>query len=86
MTDMATLRDNVVDILAGVLGEPVHDLVAHPILAEHEWDSVLSLEALAQLEARLGIGLDLRDYHGARTIDDLVDLVATAVTARSGAA
>ena len=69
----------VLNILSEVLNESVGDLRAQPVLAVHEWDSLASLEALSQLENRLGVTLDLRVYHGARTVEDLVGVVAAAV-------
>ncbi|HEV3357699.1 MAG TPA: phosphopantetheine-binding protein [Pseudonocardiaceae bacterium] len=81
MADMDHVDDIVLSTLSEVLTEPVEDLLAQPVLAGHEWDSQLQLEALAQLEHRLGITLDLRTYHGARTVGDLIEIVATAVKA-----
>lgn len=71
----------VLDTVSGVLAEPVADLLAEPVLAAHEWDSLNSLEVLSQLESRLGVTLDLRAYHDARTLDDLIGLVAVSHTA-----
>lgn len=81
MTTSPTLDTTVIEILADVLNEPGAALAAQPILAAHEWDSLASLEALAQLESRFGVTLDLRSFHGARTVDDMVDLVRSAVGA-----
>jgi acyl carrier protein len=61
-----------------VLGEPEAALRDQPVLAAHDWDSLASLEALAQLESRYDICLDLRAYHAARRVQDLVALVVTA--------
>lgn len=66
----------VLRVLGDVLGESEGDLRAQPVLAAHDWDSMASLEALSQLENRLGVTLDLRAYHGVRTIADLVELIA----------
>lgn len=84
MADME-IESVVLTILSEVLTEPIDDLLAQPVLAGHEWDSQVQLEALAQLEHRLGITLDLRIYHGARTIEDLIEIVTTAVTAQPAA-
>jgi acyl carrier protein len=73
----------VLDILAEVLNESVDDLCAHPILATHGWDSLASLEALAQFEHRFAVTLDLRSFHAARTVEEMVVLVEDAVGARS---
>ena len=70
----------VLDILSEVVGETVQVLRAHPVLATHDWDSLASLEALAQLESRFGVVLDLRDYNAARLVGDLVALVVAART------
>jgi acyl carrier protein len=83
MSDTASIEATVLDILCEVLNESAGDLRAQPILAVHDWDSVASLEVLALLESRLGVTLDLRTYHGARTLDDLVQLVAVAVASKA---
>jgi acyl carrier protein len=70
----------VLTVLSDVLKESPGDLRAQPVLAAHEWDSVASLEALSQLESRFAVTLDLRAYHAARTLEDLIDLVATAAS------
>ena len=57
----------MVNILSDVLHESVEDLHNHPVLAAYDWDSLSSLEALAQLESQLAITLDLRSYQAART-------------------
>ena len=85
MTDPASIEATVLYILCDVLNESVGDLLAQPVLAAHEWDSLASLEVLSQLESRLGVTLDLRPYHDVRTLDDLIDLVAAAVTSRTAA-
>ena len=75
MTDPAPVEATVLQVLSDVLKESIGDLRAQPVLATHDWDSMASLEALSQLENRLAVTLDLRAYHGARTITDLVELV-----------
>jgi acyl carrier protein len=85
MSDRSAVEATVLDTLGEVLNESVRDLRAQPVLAAHDWDSIASLEALAQLESRLGVTLDLRAYHGARTVGDVVDLVAAAATAKTSA-
>jgi len=82
---MASIDTTVLDTVGEVLNEPVGNLRTRPVLAAYEWDSVASLEVLAQLESRLRVTLDLRTYHGARTLQDLVDLVAAAVAAKATA-
>jgi acyl carrier protein len=81
MTASPALDTTVLEILADVLDEPADALTAHPVLAAHEWDSLASLEALAQIESRFGISLDLRSFHAARTVDDMVGLVEAALRA-----
>lgn len=75
MTDRTSVQLTVLDILSDVLTESVADLRGHPVLAAYDWDSLRSLEALAQLESQLGVTLDLRSYQAARSVDDLVELV-----------
>lgn len=75
MTEAVPVETVVVNILSDVLHESVDDLQNHPVLAAYDWDSLSSLEALAQLESQLGVTLDLRSYQAARKISDLVELV-----------
>ena len=84
-TRVASIEATVLNVLSDVLNESLGDLRAQPVLAAHEWDSLASLEVLSQLESRLGINLDLRRYHDVRTLDDLIDLVETAVASRTAA-
>lgn len=69
------LERTVVDVLTSVLAETEERVRAEPVLARHGWDSLRLLEALAQLESELQITLDLRAYHSARTLDDIVRVV-----------
>jgi acyl carrier protein len=78
MGDSVTVKATVLEILSDVLTESAEDLLAQPVLAVHEWDSLNTLEALVQIESRFGITLDLRSYHAAREIDNLVDLILAA--------
>jgi acyl carrier protein len=75
MTEAVSVETVVVNILSDVLHESVDDLHKHPVLAAYDWDSLSSLEALAQLESQFGVILDLRSYQAARRISDLVELV-----------
>lgn len=84
MTEAVSVEATVVNILSDVLHESVENLHNHPVLAAYDWDSLSSLEALAQLESQLGVTLDLRAYQAARTISDLVDLVQHAGAATAG--
>jgi acyl carrier protein len=77
MNEVEPVQDTVCKILSDVLHESVADLLAQPVLAAYEWDSLSSLEALSQLESRLAITLDLRSFQAVRTIEDLVDLVSS---------
>jgi len=78
MSDAASVAETVLDILSGVLDETPDDLRARPVLASYEWDSISSLDALSQLESKLDVTLDLRAFHAARTVDDIVALVKPA--------
>jgi len=84
MSEVTSVEGTVVNILSDVLHESVEDLRNHPVLAAYDWDSLSSLEALAQLESQLGITLDLRSYQAARTISDLVELVRHAGALTTG--
>jgi len=79
MNSEIPMERRVRDILADVLSKPTGHLGGETPLATLGWDSLASLEALAQLETELSITLDLRSFHGAHTIAALVDLVAKAV-------
>jgi acyl carrier protein len=81
MADQDAVRSTVLEILGEVLGEPVPAITKQPVLAAHNWDSMSSLEALAQLESRLGVEVDLRSFHAVRTIDELVELAQNLVAA-----
>ncbi|MCC8250179.1 acyl carrier protein [Saccharothrix luteola] len=74
-TTDTTVEQSVLEILAGALDVSVDVLRDEPVLARHEWDSISSLDALAQLENRLDVTLDLRAFHAARTVEDVVALV-----------
>jgi acyl carrier protein len=84
MTEAVSVETVVVNILSDVLHESVDDLNNHPVLAAYDWDSLSSLEALAQLESQLGVTLDLRSYQGARKVSDLVELVRHAGASATG--
>ena len=71
----ASVEATILDILGDALEEPVDSLRANPVLAAHEWDSLTSLLTLSQLERNFGVTLDLRAYHAARTVGDLVSLI-----------
>jgi acyl carrier protein len=75
MSDLAATRLAVLESLGEVLDTSLDELRENPVLATHAWDSLSSLEALSLLEQRLGIEFDLRTFHSARTVDDLVHLV-----------
>jgi acyl carrier protein len=78
MSNRDSVKATVLEILSDVVTESVDDLLAQPVLAVHEWDSLATLEALVQFESKFGITLDLRSYHGAREINNLVDLILAA--------
>jgi acyl carrier protein len=79
MNSEIPIERRVRDILADVLSKPTGNLGGETPLATLGWDSLASLEALAQLETELSITLDLRSFHEAHTIAALVDLTAKAV-------
>jgi len=76
MSEPTEVQQTVLTILSDVLRVSVDDLRQHPVLAAYQWDSLSMLEALAQLESSLGVSLDLRFYQQARTVDDLLSLIA----------
>ena len=77
------LERTVVDVLTSVLAETEERVRAQPVLARHGWDSLRMLGVLFQLESELQITLDLRAYHSARTLDDIVRVVREAVDAQT---
>jgi len=85
MRTTPAIETAVLRIAAEVLNEPAAAFHAQPVLAAHNWDSLVSLEAFAQLEGDFGVRLDLRAFHACRTVGDLAALVADAVTAAGGA-
>jgi acyl carrier protein len=76
MSSQVSVGATVLEILSEVLEEPVDDLRKEPVLAAHDWNSLVSLEVLAQLESQLDVVLDLRSFHAVRTVDDLIGLAA----------
>jgi len=76
MSEPTEVQQTVLTILSDVLRVPADDLRQQPVLASYQWDSLAMLEALAQLEGSLGVSLDLRFYQQARTVDDLLSLIA----------
>jgi acyl carrier protein len=75
MSTETTTTDEVLAIIAGVLEIGDERVRQQPTLAAHDWNSLTSLEALAQVENHFGITLNLSAFHAARTLDDLVALV-----------
>ncbi|GGW50975.1 acyl carrier protein [Streptomyces caelestis] len=68
--------DAVVGVLSEVLGEPPEVFDGPSRLGVHAgWDSMGMLRVVTMLESDLGIRLDLRRVHDARTVHDLVGLV-----------
>jgi len=80
MSEPTEVQQTVLTILSDVLRVPVDDLRQQPVLASYQWDSLAMLEALAQLESSLGVSLDLRYYQQARTVEDLLALIAESST------
>jgi acyl carrier protein len=78
MTESTSVEQTVLETLSQVLDVPVDGLRAEPKLAAHDWDSFSSLDTLSQLEGKLGVSFDLRDFHAAHTVDDLVTLASSA--------
>jgi acyl carrier protein len=73
-----SVESTVLEVVAEVLNEPVEAIREVPVLAAHAWDSIASLEVLAQLESVLSVNLDLRAFNSVRTVDELVDVVRAA--------
>ncbi|MFD5339457.1 acyl carrier protein [Streptomyces hawaiiensis] len=80
---MSETVEEISDIVVAVIGEVLacnpQDLRDQPVLAAHDWDSITSLEALAQLESGFKVRLELRDFHAARTTDEMTALIAKAL-------
>lgn len=73
------IGETVTAVIGDVLGCGPQELTDQPVLAAHDWDSITSLEALAQLESRFRVKLELRDFHAARTVDAVSALIAKAL-------
>lgn len=80
---MSNTVEEIGEIVLGVVGDVLgcgpQELRDRPVLATHDWDSIGSLEALAQLESSFQVRLELRDFHAARTTDDIAALIAKAL-------
>jgi acyl carrier protein len=83
MSDAAEVGKTVIEIIGDVLGEAPEKFGEGEILAAHGWDSIASLEALALLEREFDILLDLRSFHAAHTITQMIELVASGLTVKT---
>lgn len=69
-------EDMVMRILGAVLEEDASAVHGADRLAGYSnWDSVSTLEVLAGIERQAGVRLDLRKFHDAQAVEDLIDLV-----------
>lgn len=76
MSAPTSVEHTVLDVLSQILHTTADELRAQPALSSHDWDSLSSLEALAQLESVLGVRFDLRAFSAAVTVDDVIALAA----------
>jgi acyl carrier protein len=70
------VEDSVVDILSRVLSTPQGKLRSERTLSSYTWNSMAVMEAFVQLEDRFRTLLELPELARARSIDDVVELVA----------
>lgn len=82
MVTSDSVKSAVCETLSDVLSLSAEELGDETVLAAHGWDSLVSLEALAQFEAQFHISLDLRLFHGAHTVRQMIQLIEKAVTAQ----
>jgi acyl carrier protein len=82
MATSDSVKSAVCETISDVLSLSAEDLGDETVLAANGWDSLVSLEALAQFEAQFRISLDLRLFHSARTIGQMIQLVEKAVADR----
>ncbi|MFE5816150.1 acyl carrier protein [Streptomyces sp. NPDC056479] len=75
MSDSVSIEESVREIIADVLGADPADIPADTALAALGWDSMNSMEALVRLEKQFAVDLDLRSFHAAYTVTDMVALV-----------
>ncbi|MEF9904744.1 acyl carrier protein [Streptomyces sp. P9-A2] len=75
MNDPVSIEETVTDIIADVLGADPADVPPDTALAALGWDSMNSMEALLRLEKRFAVGLDLRSFHDAHTVAEMVALI-----------
>ena len=75
MSETGSIEESVREIIADVLGADPADIPADQALAAPGWDSMNSMEALVRLEKQFSVDLDLRSFHAAYTVTDMVALV-----------
>ncbi|MFE7446032.1 acyl carrier protein [Streptomyces chartreusis] len=75
MSETGSIEESVREIIADVLGTDPTDIPADQALAALGWDSMNSMEALVRLEKQFSVDLDLRSFHAAYTVTDMVALV-----------
>lgn len=85
MSGSDEVAEIVIGIISDVIAVPSESLTDEEVLAAHGWDSIASLEALALLESEFDITLDLRSFHAAHTVAQMVELVRSGLTARTSA-
>ncbi|MFB4309610.1 acyl carrier protein [Actinomadura sp. GTD37] len=78
-TNQSGRAEEVIGVLCDVLNMPPGALDVESLLgAQQGWDSMGTLRAVTCLETDLGVRLDLRAVHRARTVGDLVALAEAA--------
>ena len=73
---LMVIKNVVLEVISSILNVPEKVLQDNPILTTHQWDSIISLDALIQLENKFKIKFDLRKFHAVRTIDDIAELIS----------
>ncbi|KOX05180.1 MULTISPECIES: acyl carrier protein [unclassified Streptomyces] len=75
MSESDSIEESVTEIIADVLGADPADIPADAALAALGWDSMNSMEALVRLEKECAVSLDLRSFHAAYTVTEMVALI-----------
>jgi acyl carrier protein len=79
----APIEDGVIEVLKNVSRRPIEPSLSSDLVADLGFDSLLILEAIAELEDRFDISIPLNDVPATRTVAQVVAQVARLVEDRS---
>ncbi|MFJ9003814.1 acyl carrier protein [Streptomyces canus] len=75
MSESDSIEESVTEVIADVLGAEPAEIPEDTALAALGWDSMNSMEALVRLEKQFDVSLDLRSFHAAYTVAEMVALI-----------